>query len=75
MLQKDPYNGRKDEKQMKYQVLIEETIVQAFDVEASSEEEAMDIAASNYRSGDFVLEDASVTSCMMSVDGKEWRDL
>ena len=41
---------------MKITVTIEEHISQAFEVEADTLEEAMQIAEDKYRSGEFVLE-------------------
>ena len=58
---------------MKYRVLIEETIVQAFEIEAESEDEAMELAEDMYREGVLVLDNASVSDKSMSVDGYEWR--
>ena len=59
---------------MTFKVLIEETIVQAFKVEAESEEEAAKIAEDMYRAGELVLEEPSVTQRCMSTDGYTWRE-
>lgn len=55
-----------------YKIVIEEAITKAFWVEASSAEEAMDIAAKKYRNGEFVLDgDAAVSHKQMCVDVPE----
>ena len=51
---------------MKYKVLIEESVVDEFEVEASSDEEAMDIAIKNYKQGVFVLEPGEITHKQIS---------
>ena len=53
---------------MKITVTIEEHISQAFEVEADTLEEAMQIAEDKYRSGEFVLDNASVTAKFMMAD-------
>lgn len=54
---------------MAYKIIIEEVINKAFWVEASSAEEAMQIAEDKYRAGEFVLDgDASVSYRQMCVD-------
>lgn len=40
----------------KYVVYIEETVVNSFDVEANSLEEALEIGRKKYRDGEFVVE-------------------
>ena len=50
---------------MKITVTIEKHISQAFEVEADSLEEAMQIAEDKYRSGEFVLDDPCVTARLM----------
>lgn len=59
---------------MTFEVLIEETIVQAFKIEAESEEEAAKLAEDMYRTGNLVLEEPSVTQRCMSTDGNTWRE-
>ena len=52
-----------------YKIVIEEVVNKAFWVEASSAEEAMEIAVQKYHSGEFVLDgDATVTYKQMCVD-------
>ena len=51
----------------KFIIAIEETVVDEFEVEANSAEEAMEIAQENYRNGEFVLEPGEVTFKQMSV--------
>lgn len=53
---------------MKITVTIEEHISQAFEVEADTLEEAMQIAEDKYRSGEFVLENPCVTKKLMMAE-------
>ena len=53
---------------MKITVTIEEHISQAFEVEADTFEEAMEIAEDKYRSGEFVLENPCVTKKLMMAE-------
>lgn len=63
---------------MKIIVTIEEHISQAFEVEADSLEEAMEIADDKYHSGEFVLDDANVTDKLMMAESdyeySEWSE-
>ena len=63
---------------MKITVTIEEHINQAFEVEADTFEETMEIAEDKYRSGEFVLDDANVTSRLMmsenDYEATEWEE-
>ena len=64
---------------MNYKVTIEETIVQDFEVEANSREEAYEIARKKYRDNEFVLESSECNYQQMSIpdeksgDLKEWQ--
>lgn len=51
----------------KYIVAIEETVVDEFEVEAYSEEEALDIAREKYHSCTFVLEPGEVQYKQMAI--------
>lgn len=63
---------------MKIKVIIEEHISQAFEVEADTLEEAMQIAEDKYRSGEFVLDNANVTARLMMAENNyeatEWEE-
>ena len=63
---------------MKITVTIEEHISQAFEVEADTFEEAMEIAEDKYLSGEFVLENPCVTKKLMMAENDyeatEWEE-
>ena len=63
---------------MKFTVTIEEHICQAFEVEADTLEESMQIAEDKYRSGEFVLENPCVTARLMMAENNyeatEWEE-
>lgn len=63
---------------MKITVTIEEHIIQDFEVEADTLEEAMQIAEDKYRSGEFVLENPCVTAKLMMAENNyeatEWEE-
>ena len=63
---------------MKITVTIEEHISQAFEVEADTIEEAMQIAEDKYRSGEFVLDNTNVTAKLMMAENNyeatEWSE-
>ena len=63
---------------MKITVTIEEHVVQDFDVEANTLEEAMEIAAQKYYDCEFVINSTDVTAkLMMADDGEnctEWEE-
>ena len=63
---------------MKITVTIEEHISQPFEVEADTFEEAMEIAEDKYRSGEFVLDNANVTTRLMMAENDyeltEWEE-
>lgn len=52
---------------MKYKVIVEETVSQAFDIEADSPEEAFRIAEHGYRDGALVLEPGNVIQVQAAV--------
>ncbi len=52
---------------MKYSVVIEELVSDTFEVEAKSEEEALDFARKEYRRGNFVLEPGELQSTKVAV--------
>ena len=52
---------------MKFKIAIEETIVQVFEIESNTAEEAMENAKDLYRDGHIVLENAEVSSKQMSI--------
>ena len=63
----------------KYVVVIEETVVDEFEVEANDFCEALDIAAEKYRSGEFILSPEEPQFRQMAVvkpDGEttEWTE-
>lgn len=51
----------------KYVVTIEELVSQNFEVFAESSEQAMEIAASKYKRGEFVLEPGELCAKQMSI--------
>lgn len=63
---------------MKITVTIEEHVVQDFDVEADTLEEAMEIAAQKYYDCEFIINSVDVTAkLMMADDGNkqtEWEE-
>lgn len=55
-----------------YKIVIEEVINKAFWIEASSAEEAMEIAERKYKEGEFVLDgDSAVSYKQMCIDHPE----
>lgn len=67
----------------KYNVMIEETVWQTFEVEADTQEEAKDIAAQKYRDAEFVLEPGNISIAQMHVvdernhpvDDDDWEEI
>ena len=59
----------------KYQIVIEETIVDDFTVEASSPQEAQTIAEQLYHDGKIVLESGEVQLRRIAVNNKDCENL
>ena len=55
----------------KYIITIEETIVQDFEIEAESPEEAFEMAEKKYDAGEFVLEPGEVQMVQIAVRDPE----
>lgn len=70
--------NNKREMKKKFTIRIEEHISQAFEVAAEDIGEALRIAEKKYRSGDFVLDNANVSTRLMMAenDGEatEWEE-
>lgn len=63
----------------KYVIAMEETIVQEFEINADSAEEAMQLAEERYRNGKYILESGEVQFRQMSIvkpiaESTEWMD-
>lgn len=64
-----------------YIVTIEETISKSFGFpEATSMDEALEMARAMYKAGEIVLEEADVTACQMACqapngENTEWEDM
>ena len=56
---------------MQYKIAIEETVVDEFEVEASSDAEAIRIAGEKYHKGEFVLEPGEVQFKQMAIISPE----
>lgn len=52
---------------MKFKIAIEETVVQEFEVEADTAEDALDIAREKYRNKEFVVEDGECQDTVIAV--------
>lgn len=59
---------------MKHKVTIEEHVSRTFEIEAASEEEAMELAINGYRKGELVVEDANITAKLIQVGDSEWSE-
>ena len=59
----------------KYQIIIEETIVDDFTIEASSPQEAQSIAEQMYHDGKIVLENGEVQARRIAVNDTECVNL
>ena len=60
---------------MKFKIVIEETIVQTFYVEADDEDAAIDETIARYKSGDLVLDNAECQYAQMSINESEWFEI
>ena len=58
-----------------YQIIIEETVVDDFTVEASSPDEARSIAERKYKLGEFVIEAGEVQNRRIAVNDTECENL
>ncbi len=59
----------------KYQIVIEETLVDDFTIEASSPEEAQSIAEQMYHDGKIVLENGEVQTRRIAVNDTDCENL
>ncbi len=59
----------------KYQIVIEETLVDDFTIEASSPEEAQSIAEQMYHDGKIVLENGEVQARRIAVNDTDCENL
>lgn len=64
---------------MKYTITIEEAVAKDFEIEASSADEAYEIAERKYKSGEFVLDPGEcqfrkITITKPSKECTEWRE-
>ena len=60
---------KKEDKYMRYTVLVEEVVSQEFAVEASSPEEALRLAKDQYGKGKIVLEPGNLEDVSMKIVG------
>ena len=56
----------------KLKITIEETIDQDFEIEANSEGEAYELAIKKYKEGEFVLDNPTCTSRMISINDEDF---
>lgn len=64
---------------MKYTITIEETVVKDFEIEASSADEAYEMAEQKYKSGEFVLDPGECQFRQIAItkpsnECTEWRE-
>jgi rRNA-processing protein FCF1 len=64
----------------KYTILIEETVVEQFEVVAKTEKEAIEIARKKYKNEEFILESGEVQYAQMAVvqpfiEKNEWIEI
>ena len=57
-----------------FKVHIEEMIVQTFDIEAETMEEAMELAESDYNNGFLVVEDGQLVAKQMMAEDEETNE-
>jgi hypothetical protein len=62
------------DKTMEFTVTLQEVLVQDFYVEATTAEEAIEVAIKKYSEGDFVLEPGEVITRAATTDGSPWRE-
>lgn len=60
---------KKEDKYMRYTVLVEEVVSQEFAVEASSPEEALRLAKDQYSKGETMLEPGNLEDVSMKIVG------
>jgi hypothetical protein len=60
---------KKEDKYMRYTVLVEEVVSQEFAVEASSPEEALRLAKDQYSKGETMLEPGNLEQVSMKIVG------
>lgn len=56
-------------------VTVEEVVVQTFEVEAASKEEAIDLVRKDYRAGVIILDNAECQNVLVSGDGCNFEQL
>lgn len=59
----------------KFYITIEETVCETFEVVAEDENQAREIAAAKYESGEFVLEPGELQSSKMKVSNESYETL
>jgi hypothetical protein len=59
---------------MKYDVTFEETVVQTFEIEANSLEEAAEVARTKYKNGELVVENGEVHSVLVCTSSKNYEE-
>ena len=57
---------------MKFNITIEETCVKTFEIEADTEEDAIETAIAKYNGGEIDLTDGEVQSKQLSTDLTDW---
>lgn len=58
----------------KFEVIIEETVVKTFEIEATTEEEAIETAIEKYNNGEIDLSNGEVQFKQISTDYIEWME-